>query len=139
MVNALKAMYSSVKSAIKFNDEISANIDSLTGVKQGDSNSSLLFTMFVNDILNNINYNLDCVFTIEQLRLFLLLFADDQALFATSASSLQSMLNEIEYYCNKWKMKININKGTAKRVHSLGIHSPIVYQVWLRSVEGCSL
>ena len=84
-------MYSSVKCSIKFNDQISAPINSLSGLKQGDSNSSLSFTMFVNDIIDNIKYDIDDIFTVDQLKLFLLRFADDQALFSTSPSSLQFM------------------------------------------------
>ena len=103
-------MYSSVKSSIKFNDQISAPINSLSGLKQGDSNSSLLFIMFVNDIIDNIKYDLDDIFTIDQLKLFLLLFADDQALFSTSPPSLKSMLTDIEKYCDKWHLQINTKK-----------------------------
>ena len=110
LVNAIKAMYSSVKCSIKFNDQISAPMNSLSGLKQGDSNSSLLFIMFVNDIIDNIKYDLDDIFTIDQLKLFLLLFADDQALFSTSPSSLQSMLTDIEKYCDKWHLQINTKK-----------------------------
>ena len=51
MVNALKAMYSTVKAAVKFNNHVSSTIDSYFGVKKGDPNSSLLFIMFVNDII----------------------------------------------------------------------------------------
>ena len=54
LVNAIKAMYSSVKCSIKFNDQISAAINSLSGLKQGDFNSSLSFIMFVNDIIDSI-------------------------------------------------------------------------------------
>ena len=110
LVNAIKATYSSVKSSIKFNDQISAPINSLSGLKQGDSNSSLLFIMFVNDIIDNIKYDIDDIFTADQLKLFLLLFTDDQALFSTSPSSLQSMLTDIENYCDKCQLKINTTK-----------------------------
>ena len=96
MTKAIKAMYSSVKSAVKHKGEISATIDSKPGVKQGDPSSSLLFMMFVNDIISNINTNLEDIVTINELKLFLLANADDQVLFATSPSSLQSMLTDLE-------------------------------------------
>ena len=108
MVNAVKAMYSTVKAAVKFNNHVSSTIDSYFGVKQGDPNSSLLFIMFVNDILENINVEIDGIFTIDEFRLFLLLFADDQALFSTTPEGLQSMLSSM--YCNKWQMQINTAK-----------------------------
>lgn len=110
MTNAIKAMYNSVRSVIKHNREKSASINSYLGVKQGDPTSSLLFMMFVNDIIANINTNLDGIFTVDELKLFLILYADDQVLFATSPTSLQSMLNDVEIYCNVWGLKINVEK-----------------------------
>ena len=50
------------------------------------------------------------VFMINEVKLFLIMFADDQVLFATSPISLQTMLNDIESNCNTWKLIININK-----------------------------
>ena len=110
ITNALKAMYAVVKSAVKHQGSISNNIHSQLGVKQGDPSSSLLFIMFVNDILTTINTELEGIITINEVKLFLLAYADDQVLFSTSATSLQSMLNDIEHYCNAWGLKININK-----------------------------
>ena len=66
--------------------------------------------MFVNDILANINSDLEGIFSIDEVKLFLLAYADDQVLFSTSPTTLQSMLNDIELYCNAWGLKININK-----------------------------
>lgn len=55
--------------------------------------------MFVNDIIANINSNIDGIFSVGEFELFLILYADDQVLFVTSPTSLQSMLNDIETYC----------------------------------------
>ena len=66
--------------------------------------------MFVNDILEHIDTNIDDLFTINELKLFLILYADDQILFATSQVALQKMLTNIETYCNTWKLKINTAK-----------------------------
>ena len=63
--------------------------------------------LFVNDIINNINTDLNGIFTINELKLFLILFADDQVVFTKSPQSLQSMLNDIENYCETWRLKIN--------------------------------
>ena len=87
MTKAIKAMYSVVKSAVNRNGEISTSTDSKVSVKQGDPSSSLLFMMFVNDVITNINSNREGIFTINELKLFLLSYADDQVLFATSPTS----------------------------------------------------
>ena len=104
MTKAIKAMYSSVKSAVKHKGEISDTTDSKLG------SSLLVFMMFVNDIISNITTNLEGIVTINEMKLFLLSYADDQVLFATSPSSLQSMLTDLENYCNQWGLKINVNK-----------------------------
>ena len=111
MINAIKSMYKTVKASVKFNGQIHNDvINSCQGVKQGDPSSSLLFMMFVNDLITHINSDIDGIFTIDELNLFLVLYADDQVLFSTNPSSLQSMLTDIETYCNTFGLKINTNK-----------------------------
>jgi hemerythrin-like domain-containing protein len=39
-----------------------------------------------------------------------IMYADDTALLAESASNLQNTLNLIQEYCIKWKLKVNIDK-----------------------------
>ncbi|XP_053399819.1 uncharacterized protein LOC128557111 [Mercenaria mercenaria] len=110
MVKALKAMYSTVKSCVRYNHSQSDFFESHVGLKQGDPSSPLLFMFFVNDLMNNINSDLNDIFTIEEMKLFLLLYADDQAVFARSPDSLQKLLNDIENYCNAWGLRINTAK-----------------------------
>ena len=66
--------------------------------------------LFVNDIAININSDLDDIFTTNDLKLFLILFADDQVLFAKSPQTLQSMLTDLENYCETSHLKINTSK-----------------------------
>ena len=61
------------------------------GLKQGDLSSPLLFMLFINDIIENINADFENVFRIEELRIFMLLYADDAVVFAKSPTVLQSM------------------------------------------------
>ena len=69
--------------------------------------------LFVNDILENIKSNLDGIFTVIELKLFLILFADDQVVFAKTPDTLQSLLTDIEHYCTEWSLKINTSKTKA--------------------------
>ena len=69
--------------------------------------------LFLNDIVNNINADLNMIFTINELKLFLILFADDQVVFVKSPQTLQSMLKDIENYCDTWRLKINTSKTKA--------------------------
>ena len=58
--------------------------------------------LFVNDIIGNINADLGNIFTLNEMKLFLILYADDQVVFAKSPETLQSLLFDIETYCNIW-------------------------------------
>jgi hypothetical protein len=107
MVKAIKAMYTVVRSCVRYNFQLSGFFDSNIGLKQGDPSSPLLVMLFVNDVVENINANLEGIFTVNQLKLFILLYADDQAIFATSPETIQSILNNIENYCTTWGLKIN--------------------------------
>ena len=73
----LSKLYKTVRSAIKYNGQTSIPIKSYLGVKQEDPSSSLSFMMFVNDIMTSINTDLDGIFSINDFKLFLILFADD--------------------------------------------------------------
>ena len=95
---------------VRYKSSLSGFVNSQNGLKQGDPNSPLMFIMFINDIIDNINTNLENIFTLQDMQLFMLLYADDAVVFSTSRESLQSMLNDIELYCGTWGLKINTSK-----------------------------
>ena len=72
-----------------------------------------MFMMFINDIVDNIDSDLKNIFTVEQIRFFMLLYADDAVVFAKSSESLQSILHDIEVYCGTRSLKINTSKTKA--------------------------
>ena len=47
--------------------------------------------MFINDLIDNMNSNLENVFTTKELVLFMILYADDAVVFAKSKETLQSL------------------------------------------------
>lgn len=55
------------------------------------------------------NVNND-VFTLDELHIYLLLFADDTVLFSYSKEGLQLLLNQLYDYCMKWGITVNIEK-----------------------------
>ena len=56
------------------------------------------------------NSNIDGIIGIEDIHIFLLLFADDAVPFAQDPESLQSILYDIENYSNIWGLRLNTNK-----------------------------
>lgn len=126
-VNAIQSMYSSVKAAVNYNKQLSPSFDSNIGAKQGDPSSSLLFLFFVNDLINNINRNIEGLFSLNDLQLYMLLFADDTALFAHTPEALQSMLNDLQMYCQTWSLKVNTAK-TKIMIFEQGRHTNHIFK-----------
>ena len=127
-------MYASVKLCIKYNNTFSQFFDSHIGLKQGDPSSPILFMLFVNDMIDSINSNLNGIFTINEMKLFLILFADDQVVFAKSPQALQSLLSDIENYCTAWGIKININK-TRAMIFEKGRRSHYDFYIYNTAIE----
>ena len=69
--------------------------------------------LFINDITESINSNFEDIFTVDELKIFMMLYADDAVIFAKSPEVLQSLKNDIETYCVTWGLKINTTKTKA--------------------------
>lgn len=39
------------------------------------------------------------------------MYADDMVIFSESIAGLQSLLDQLTYYCSTWKLHINVNKS----------------------------
>jgi len=107
---AIQAMYSVVKACVRHKSHTTPFFDSNKGIKQGDPSSSLMFIFFINDIIQSINSDHDGILTVNELRIFMILFADDGLIFCYKPETLQSMLKDIEQYCNTWGLRINTKK-----------------------------
>ena len=73
----LRSMYSDVKLCVKHMGNISDLFDSNLGLLQGEVTSPIMFSLFLNDIEVHLQNNLHCGIDINQLSIYLLLFADD--------------------------------------------------------------
>ena len=75
---------------------------------QGEITSPILFSSFVNDIELSLQYNINAGLSLEELCIYLLLFADDAVLMYEEG--LQMSLIQLEEYCLKWNLYVNVEK-----------------------------
>ena len=122
LVQAISSMYSVVKSCIRYRSSLTGFFSSHIGLKQGDPSSPLMFMLFINDIVQNINTDINSTFSIDDFQLFMLLYADDAVVFSKSPEGLQSILNDLELYCRTWGLNINISK-TKVMIFEKGRHT----------------
>ena len=75
------------------------------GVKQGDGLSTLLFSVYINDI-NKIFYtSISDPVALNSTKLNCLVYVDDLLLLSESKEGLQSWLDSLQIYCDSWKLK----------------------------------
>ena len=91
-LDIIVSMYRDIKSKVKLNNKLSGEFSCMTGVRQGECLSPILFAMYVNDTeqdfitkgADGIDIHVD---------LLKLLYADDIVIFSESADGLQKGLN----------------------------------------------
>ncbi|XP_023814791.1 uncharacterized protein LOC111947977 [Oryzias latipes] len=106
---AIKALYKAPLACVQVNDLKTGWFSTPFGVKQGDVLSPTLFSIYVNDLAQEIkktNLGID----INNWNLSILLYADDIILIADEEIKLQGMLNTMNDWCNKWRLTINSDK-----------------------------
>ena len=107
-------MYPKTRSSVKVNDDLSKWFETECGVRQGDVLSPTLFNIFINDLSTKLN-SLRIGITLGDDRISHLLYADDLTLMAENENDLQTLINCVENWCNKWHMIVNHLKS--KIVH----------------------
>ena len=106
--NVLMSMFERSHARVRWNNQLSAPIDSLFGVLQGGIISPKLFTEYLSDIGSYLHKH--CGIVIDNVLLYYLLYADDLVLCSDTAEGLQKQLDGLFNYCKKWHMLLNLGK-----------------------------
>ena len=103
-------MYSTVKSCVKNGNLLSDFFDYTIGLRQGETISPILVSLFLEDLELFLLENPNSGININELSIIILLFADDMVIFAKNPSELQSNIDKLSEYCDKWGLEVNVDK-----------------------------
>lgn len=106
-LNMLQLLYTNTENAVWCDSEISDWFVSGCGVKQGCVISPILFSIFMNDLVEAVGGGV----TIRNKKINMQLYADDITFFSTSPVTLQLMINRFKRYCDKWGLTVNNEKS----------------------------
>ena len=107
---SVKSILSNTKSCVWLNNGVQTEwFDINCGVRQGDSLSPTLFSIFINDVVDHLKSNCPSL-QIGDANLNCLLYADDMVLIGENEESLQCLLKELGNWCNNWRVKVNESK-----------------------------
>ncbi len=115
--HAVKCLYSDPISCVRVGRNLTDWFPVSTGVRQGDSLSPVLFSIFIDDLAQEIK-ELNCGVQVGGLEIPLLLYADDVVLLSSSRSDTQKQLDALNKWCRKWWLSINTDKSKVMHVRN---------------------
>jgi len=112
-LRVFRSMYRQLKSRIKIGNYLTDAFCCEKGTKQGCVSSTIVFSLYINDLIDYLKSASDCGVKItgydEKIPGFL--FADDVACVADTVINLQRSINHVASFCDSTGMQININKS----------------------------
>ena len=107
----IQSIYANVKLRVKYGTELISEFECYLGVRQRESLSPFLFSLYLNDIENRFYNSRITGIDIGNVKLFLLLYTDDITIFSETPEGLQEGLNLLRKYNQKWKLTVNTEKS----------------------------
>eukprot|EP00732_Lithocolla_globosa_P001849 Lithocolla_globosa_v1_NODE_1037_length_2922_cov_4.479791.p2 type:complete len:288 gc:universal NODE_1037_length_2922_cov_4.479791:1924-1061(-) len=130
MFKAIKSLYLNAESAVRLNGILTDWFPIEKGVKQGCLLSPILFDIFLNDLITDLNA-LDLGVKINLSRkLCCLFYADDIVLIAESPEDLQRLLDTCNIWCQKWRMFINKKKTNVIHFRTRNVLNQLTPFIW---------
>ena len=108
--HTLNNWYTSTSSSVLQGGDHSRSFPVLQGVRQGAILSPLLYSIFMDDLLNILERS-GYGARIGQVFCGAPMYADDLALVASSPEELQAMLDIVSHYASQWRYQLNNSKS----------------------------
>ena len=110
MYNAIASLYSNTESCVSLNGFQTEWFNCTNVVRQGDNLSPTLFSIFINDLANEIK-EANRGIPVKDDNICLLLYADDIVLLEENENDIQHVLDILWKWCEKWRINVNISKS----------------------------
>ena len=107
-LNVLKNMFEKATNKVKWQGLLSNSFQCPYGVLQGGIISPKLFNEYLSDIGNTLSSEAGVY--LDELLFYYLLYADDLVLFSETEIGLQTQLNMLQQYCQKWHLILSLPK-----------------------------
>ena len=108
LCSLLHFIFKNMKIYLRSGDMFTKALKSTTGVLQGDVLSPTLFNLFTSDLPDQMSHS---GVDLDNLKIKYIMYADDLCLIAHDANDLQIALNNLEKYCDKNNLTVNITKS----------------------------
>lgn len=109
-LNIIKRTYSVANALVRTSNGVSDKIKIEKSVLQGEVLSPKLFTLYIDDIVDELEKSGIHGIQLGMYAVHLLLYADDIALIATTPEDLQRKINVVDEYFQRNKLKVNLSK-----------------------------
>ena len=109
-LQVIKSIYHTTTNSLIYNDSLTPKFMSNIGVKQGDTLSTILFNLYINDLPNIFSFVGSDPIVVDHSSINCLIYADDLVIMSTTAEGLQNCINKLATYCDKWKLQVNLKK-----------------------------
>ena len=113
MLKLLIAMYSNLCSCVKIDKQkCTSNFKCNIGTRQGCKLSTILFILFINDLIDELNDSgiQGIQISADDPDVLTILYADDMANVGDTVRALQAQIDKIASFCARTNMKINLQK-----------------------------
>jgi hypothetical protein len=120
-------MYEHFFYRIKLNDKYSRTFSTEMGVIQGGVLSPILFSIFINDMIEELTIAGHGI-QMNGLKIPALLFADDVTLIPSSVTETRKMLQIVEKFATKWKCSFGLLKCGVMPIVNRGTVIPMEWK-----------
>ena len=111
-LRVLRSMYSKLKSCVKTNSGLTELFECLLGTRQGCMISPLLFILYIDELINMLAAcGTPGIFVNDSVSsLHMIMYADDICAVNDTVGRVQSQLNVLEMFCQRYGLKVNMAK-----------------------------